>query len=66
MTKIESDLSLPIEFIYIAESSTNPFDMLMKLKYEYTYEDVYDLLEYMEVQKFYRIERERINKDANR
>ncbi len=62
---MDKDLSLPVEFVYIAESSANPIEMLMKLKYEYTYEDVHDILELLEVQKLFRIEKERAEKNAN-
>ena len=55
-----------MEFLYIAESSQDPYGMLMKLKYELSYEDVYDILEFMEAQKFYQIERDRISRNENR
>lgn len=64
---MDRELSLPPEFVYIAESSANPIEMLMKLKYEYTYEDVHDILEFMEVQKLFRIEKQKAeDRNANR
>mgnify|MGYP007060323513 CR=1 FL=1 len=44
---------MPIVWLHILDNpNVNFIDTLMKLKYELTVEDVYDLLEYLEYLKF--------------
>lgn len=58
---MEKTLSLPREWVYIL-SAEKPLATLHQLMYELTPSDICDILEFMEVDKFYRIEHERIRK----
>lgn len=62
---------MPIEWLHVLlhEKTVNKDDCLYKLKYVYTVEDVYDILEFLSVQDYFSAEAQKkleSNKNANR
>lgn len=57
---------MPMEwYSVLSMEGVDKVSALQKLKYEYTVEDVYDLLEMSEIDKFMQLEEQRISKGNN-
>jgi len=64
---LKSDLSLPTEWINVLRSfEGDKADMLWNLKHKYTVSDVYDMLEYSNVEYIYNSERARIERQQQK
>ena len=67
LKRIEEDFSMPLEWIHLLQAfEGNKAELLWNLKHKYTVSDVYDMLEYIDVETTYAAERQRIEKQNNK
>lgn len=58
---------MPLEWIHVLQAfDGDKADLLWKLKHVYTVSDVYDMLEYSDVETMYAAERHRIESQNNK